>query len=148
MQPGLLRMKKYGGARVSLKRQKLKKKERKPSICQVKGPPECLALLCIPIAVLPQSIVLPHSTHQNGSSSFQCPLSTGLALRRYGYKCLWTWISEREVTGSSQVTGTAESIPCGCWFTENTSGRIKPFYCLWVRLDRQWQTSVGRANTS
>lgn len=135
-QPGLLRMKRYKGARESLRRQKLKKnRERTPSIAQVKGPPQCLVLLCIPTAVLPRALaylILP--TRLGASISFQFPLSTGSILRRYSYKCPWTWVSEREGAGSNQVTGgrkgTVEPIPCGCWFT-STSGRVKPFYCNW-----------------
>lgn len=38
-------------------------------------------------------------------TAFQVPLSTGLELRRYSYKCLRTRNSERKVAGSSHVTG-------------------------------------------
>lgn len=37
-----------------------------------------------------------------------------------------------------------ESIPCGHWFTENTSGRVKSFYySWWARMGKQWQAAVG-----
>lgn len=84
MQPGLLRMKRYGGARMSLKAEAGKKKKRKESsMAQVKGPSEYLAPLCISQQYCPRALSY-HLTlppRMGVPISFQLPLSTELARR-------------------------------------------------------------------
>lgn len=153
MQPGLLRMKRYGGARMSLKAEAGKKKKKEGVFY---GPGQRpIRISCPPLhltAVLPQSIVLPpHSIPENGRSHL-LPTSTEHRACAQIMRLLMSMnLDFRDRGGRKQSRNRRKkrySWLYPMWvLIHRRHITIKPFYwSWWVGTDRQRQASVGRAS--